>query len=205
MLARSLTVALAAVALTAGAAAAQATGTASFNAPYRAFQKYEFGGTVSFNEGDATGLEGQLRFGYKAFDVGFRGGMLFRDGDDPILIGAEGRGRVLTHNEQFPLDGAIIAGLGLAFDGGTIGNVPLGLSLGRRVDLENSEISLVPYVQPTGNLLFGDLPFDDVEFGFSLGFGLDARLSRFFDARVSASFGTTYGIEGFAISAVWIR
>jgi hypothetical protein len=202
MLARSLTVALAAVALTAGAAAAQATGTASFNAPYRAFQKYEFGGTVSFNEGDATGLEGQLRFGYKAFDVGFRGGMLFTGGDDLILIGAEGRGRVLTHNDQFPLDGAIIAGLGLAFDGGTFGNVPLGLSLGRRVDLENSEISLVPYVQPTGNFVFGE---GTEEFGFSLGFGLDARLSRFFDARVSASFGTTWGIEGFAISAVWIR
>jgi len=202
MLARSLTVALAAVALTAGAAAGQATGTASFNAPYRAFQKYEFGGTVSFNEGDATGLEGQLRFGYKAFDVGFRGGMLFTDGDDPILIGAEGRGRVLTHNEQFPLDGAIVTGLGFAFNGGTFGNVPFGLSLGRRVDLENSEISLVPYVQPTGNFVFGE---GIEEFGFSLGFGLDARLSRLFDARVSASFGTTYGIEGFAISAVWIR
>jgi hypothetical protein len=109
---------------------------------------------------------------------------------------------VLTHNEQFPLDGAIIAGLGFAFDGGTFGNVPFGLSLGRRVDLENSEISLVPYVQPTGNFVFGE---GTEEFGFSLGFGLDARLSRFFDARVSASFGTTYGIEGFAISAVWIR
>lgn len=194
---------LGAAALIATPAAGQATGTASFNAPYRAFEKYEFGGTVSFNEGDATGLEGQLRLGYKAFDIGFRGGMLFTGAtDDIILLGAEGRGRVLTHSEQFPLDGAIVGGLGFLFNGGTIGNVPLGLSLGRRIDLENSEISLVPYVQPTGNFVFGE---GTEEFGFSLGFGLDARLSKFFDARVSAGFGTDWGIEGFAISALWIR
>ena len=201
MFTRSSLFAFAALAATAGSAAAQATGTPSFNAPYRAFEKYEFGGTISFPEGDYTGIEGQLRFGYKAFDVGFRGGMLL-NGEDVILIGAEGRGRVLTHNEQFPLDGAIIAGLGFGFNGGTVGNVPLGLSLGRRIDLEDSDISLVPYVQPTGNFVFGE---GTEEFGFSLGFGLDARLSKFFDARVSAGIGTDWGIEGFAISAVWIR
>jgi hypothetical protein len=199
---RNTILVLGAVALVAAPAAGQATGTASFNAPYRAFEKYEFGGTVSFNQGDVTGLEGQLRFGYKAFDVGFRGGMALTGADDAILIGAEGRGRVLTHTDQFPLDGAIVAGLGFAFDGGTVGQVPAGLSLGRRIDLEDSDISLVPYVQPTGNFVFGD---GFSEFGFSLGFGLDARLSRFFDARVSAGFGSDWGIEGFAISAVWIR
>jgi hypothetical protein len=201
MFARSTLFALAALVATTGIASAQATGTPSFNAPYRAFEKYEFGGTLSFPNGDVTGIEGQLRFGYKAFDVGFRGGMLL-NGDDAVLIGAEGRGRVLTHNEQFPLDGAIVAGLGFAFNGGTYGNVPVGLSLGRRIDIEDSNISLVPYVQPTANLVFGDV---DAEFGFTLGFGLDARLSKFFDARVSAGVGTDWGIEGFAISAVWIR
>jgi hypothetical protein len=196
---------LGAVVLTAGPAAAQATGTASFNAPYRAFDRYEFGGTLSFNEGDVIGVEGQLRFGYRMFDIGLRGGMLLVDvGDDAVVLGAEGRGRVLTHTEQFPLDGAIVAGLGLAFDGGTLGNIPVGLSLGRRVDIENSDVSIVPYVQPTGNLVFGDTG-DGAELGFSVGFGLDARLSRFFDARVSAGLGTDWGIEGFAVSAVWIR
>jgi hypothetical protein len=202
MFVRNTLIACAVLVAGAGSAAAQATGTASFNAPYRAFEKYEFGGTVSFNEGDITGLEGQLRFGYKAFDIGFRGGLGLNDFDDLILIGAEARGRVLTHTDQFPLDGAIVTGLGFAFNGGTVGNVPVGLSLGRRIDLENSDISLVPYVQPTGNFLFGDV---DEDVGFTLGFGLDARLSRFFDARVSAGFGTDYGFEGFAISAVWIR
>ncbi len=185
-----------------GSAAAQATGTASFNAPYRAFAKYEFGGTVSFNTGDVTGLEGQFRFGYRAFDIGLRGGMAFTPGDDPVLLGVEGRGRVLTHSEQMPLDGAIILGLGFAFDGGTTGNIPVGLSLGRRLNLENSDISVIPYVQPTLNMVFGD---PGGHAGFSFGLGADVRLSRFFDARVSGGFGSTWAPEGISISAVWIR
>jgi len=183
-------------------AAAQATGTASFNAPYRAFDKYEFGGTVSFNTGDVTGVEGQFRFGYRAFDIGLRGGVAFTPGDDAVLLGVEGRGRVLTHSEQMPLDGAVVTGLGFVFNNGTTVNVPVGLSLGRRLNLENSDISVIPYVQPTLNMVFGD-PGGHV--GFSFGLGADVRLSRFFDARVSGGFGTDWAPEGISISAVWIR
>jgi hypothetical protein len=183
-------------------AAAQATGTASYNAPYRAFQNYEFGGTISFNHNNVTGVEGQFRFGYKAFDIGVRGGGAFSSGTDAFIIGVEGRGRVLTHTEQLPFDGAIIAGFGMAFGGGTNGNIPVGLSLGRRLNLEGSDISIVPYVQPTFNLVFGDA---GTHSGFSFGLGADVRLSRFFDARVSGGFGTDWAPEGIAISAVWIR
>jgi hypothetical protein len=204
MRAQHTLIAIAALVASAGTAAAQTTGTASFNAPYRAFEKYEFGGTLSFNDNDVTGVEGQIRFGYKAFDIGARGGMAFTSGDDAVLLGIEGRGRVLTHSEQFPVDGAIIVGFGAAFDGGSVFNIPVGLSLGRRVDIENSEISIIPYLQPTLNMVFGDTP-DPPEFGFGTGFGLDARLSRFFDVRVSAGLGTDWAIEGFAVSAVWIR
>lgn len=200
---RTTLIAVAALVLAAGSAAAQATGTASYNAPYRAFEKYEFGGTLSFNSGDVTGIEGQFRFGYKAFDIGVRGGMLLTDGDDSGILGVEGRGRVLTHSEQFPVDGAVIVGFGMATSGPSF-NVPVGLSLGRRVDFENSEISIVPYIQPTLNMVFGDI-IDPPQFGFGAGFGLDARLSKFFDVRVSAGLGTDWAMEGFAVSAVWIR
>ncbi|MDH4046435.1 MAG: hypothetical protein OEW06_18460, partial [Gemmatimonadota bacterium] len=135
---RHVSLAVASLVLAAGSAAAQATGTASFNAPYRAFEKHEFGGTLSFNEGDVTGVEGQYRFGYKAFDIGARGGMAFSSGDDAVLLGIEGRGRVLTHSEQFPVDGAIVFGFGVLINNGTAFNVPVGLSLGRRVEFENS-------------------------------------------------------------------
>lgn len=196
------------LALVAGDAAAQATATPSFNAPYRAFTRYEFGGTVSFQEGDLTNLEGQFRFGYRAFDIGFRGGIGFVSdpGEDQILLGAEARYRVLTHTADFPLDGALIVGGGFRFDGGTIFNVPVGLSLGRRLDVEGSQVSIVPYVQPTLFMYFGDVGLNDnfeAEFGF--GFGADFRLSRVFDVRVSGGIGTDGAPEGVAISAVWIR
>jgi hypothetical protein len=198
-----------ALALTAGSAAAQATFTPSFNAPYRAFTQHEFGGTISFQEGSSTALEGQYRFGYRAFDIGLRGGVRFIDapGEDQILVGAEGRGRILTHSEQFPLDGALIAGLGLNLNGGTSFFVPVGLSLGRRLNIEDSDVSIVPYAQPTFFLInfesFGGNRDTEIEFGF--GFGADFRLSRFFDARISAGLGTDLAPEGVSISAVWIR
>jgi hypothetical protein len=193
--------ALTAFAPTAGA---QATFTTSFNAPYRAFERHEFGATISFLEGDQTALEGQFRFGYRTLDVGVRGGMRFRGGpfEDVFMLGAEGRARVLTHSEQFPLDGALILGAGLLIDGGTDLVVPAGLSLGRRLNVEGSEVSIVPYVQPT---LFLTTFGDPLEFGFGFGFGADFRLSRFFDARISAGLGTSVAPEGISVSAVWVR
>ena len=199
---RSTVLGLGAVAFVAGSAAGQATKTASFNAPYRAFQQLEFGGTLSFNKYSVTGVEGQIRVGYRAFDVGARGGMLFSSAQDVFAIGVEGRGRVLTHTEQFPLDGALVVGLGGLFGGGTSFNAPVGLSVGRRVDIEGAQISIVPYAQPTVNLVFGD-PGGHV--GFSFGLGLDARLSQYFDVRVSGGLASDWGMQGISVSAVWIR
>jgi hypothetical protein len=109
---------------------------------------------------------------------------------------------VLTHSEQFPLDGALILGAGLLIDGGTDLVVPAGLSLGRRLNVEGSEVSIVPYVQPT---LFLTTFGDPLEFAFGFGFGADFRLSRFFDARISAGLGTSVAPEGISVSAVWVR
>ena len=74
----------------AASAAGQVTGTASFNAPYRAFASHEFGATLSVNSGDVTGIEGQYRFGHRALDVGARGGLAITSGDDAVLLGIEG-------------------------------------------------------------------------------------------------------------------
>lgn len=186
----------------AGTAAAQATGTTYFYAPYRGFERHEFGGTVSFLEGDNTGFEGLYSFGYRSWDIGFRGGVVDTPGDEVFVAGVSGRIRVISHTEQFPLDGAFVVGVGGLFDGGSQLVVPGGLSLGRRLDFENSEVSLVLYGQPT--LWFGtdaDGP-DDPGFLFGVGFGADLRISRAFDLRVSFGLGD---VEGFSISAVWVR
>ena len=180
--------------------AAQATGTPTFNAPYRAFTGSEFGVLVSFPNGGGTAFEGAYRASSGAFDIGFKGGIFdpSGSGNAQLLIGVEGRERVLSHSVDFPLDGALVLGVGGNFGSGTSQLIiPIGLSLGRRLTTQ-SEVSIVPYVQPS--------MFVTVDGGsdvlFSLGLGTDFRLSRSFDARISAGLGD---VEGVSLGAVWVH
>jgi len=186
----------------ASGAAAQATGTPSYNAPYRAFRRSEFGAVLSFPNGGGTAFEGAYRVASGKFDLGFRGGIFTPggNGNSHLLVGAEARERVVTHTEDFPLDGALIVGIGGEFASGSSALiVPVGLSLGRRVDPRDSKISIVPYVQPTGFFVAGSGTSD---FLFALGLGADFRLSPRFDARISAGLGD---LEGVSLSAVWVH
>lgn len=186
----------------ASSVAAQATGVPSYNAPYRAFRSSEFGAVISFPEGGGTAFEGAYRMSSGKFDLGFRGGMFDPGGnaDAVLLLGAEARQRVVTHTEDFPLDGALILGIGGQFVSGSSALIiPVGLSLGRRIDPRDSKISIVPYVQPTGFLVAGS---GNSDFLFALGLGADFRLSPKFDARISAGLGD---LEGVSISAVWVH
>jgi len=192
---------MSALATVSTAAWAQATGTPSYNAPYRAFERSEIGIVVSFPNGGSTAFEGVYRRANGRFDLGFRAGILDTQGpgDAIILLGAEARQRVITHNTDFPLDGALVVGLGawLVSDNSFL-IIPVGLSLGRRIDVEGSAVSIVPYVQPTLSLLFGN----GSDVGFTLGLGGDFRLTRSFDARISAGIGD---LEGVSIAAIWVH
>jgi hypothetical protein len=186
----------------AGPAAAQATGMPTFNAPYRAFQRSELGLLLSFPSGGGTGVEGAYRMASGRLDLGFKVGFFDSPGpgDAVALAGAEARQRVITHTVDFPLDGALILGVGGQFVSGSSRLViPAGLSLGRRIDPQGSTVSIIPYVQPTLFLLAGDT---DDHVKFTLGLGADFRLSRRFDARLSAGLGDN---EGVSISAVWVH
>jgi hypothetical protein len=199
MISRSIGLAAIGLTLAASAAVTQATFTPSYNAPYRAFQDREFGATLSLPDGGRDfAIEGQFRFGYKKFDIGLRGGLIDYEAGSDIILGVEGRGRVFDHTQSdFPLDGAIVVGLGTAdFDAWTVPSA--GLSLGRRVDLEG--FSFVLYGQPTMFLFTGG-GNTDVKFG--LGLGSDFRVGQALDLRVS--FGLFDGPEGVAVSLVWVR
>ncbi len=179
---------------------AQATGTTTFNAPYRAFTNTEFGILISFPNGGGTAFEGEYRMSSGRFDIGFKGGMFDPSGagSTVLLIGTEARERVLTHSQDFPLDGALILGVGGNFvSGNSQLIIPVGLSLGRRLDTQSS-VSIVPYAQPT--------MFLTIDGGstvlFALGLGADFRLSRSFDLRVSAGLGD---VEGVSLGAVWVH
>jgi hypothetical protein len=182
--------------------AAQATGLPTFNAPYRAFNRSELGLVLTFPDGGGTAFEGAYRISNGKFDLGFRGGIFSpgNGGKSVLLVGTEARERVVTHTEDFPLDGALILGVGGDFvSGASALIIPVGLSLGRRIDLQNSKVSIVPYAQPTGFLIAGSAP---ATFDFALGLGADFRLSPRFDARFSAGLGD---IKGVSLSAVWVH
>ena len=181
--------------------AAQATGTTTFNAPYRAFTRSEFGVLVSFPNGGGTAFEGQYRVASGRLDIGFKGGILDKAGagDAVLLLGAEARERVLTHSVDFPLDGAVVFGAGANLvSGSSVLILPLGLSLGRRIATE-SGVSIVPYVQPSLLILAGDTPNHTQ---FALGLGIDFRFTPRFDARLSAGLGD---VEGVSLGAVWVH
>src|SRR5512143_187966 len=92
-------------------AGAQETGTPVFSAPYRAFATHELGLSLSAPEGADLGLEGFYSFASGRNDFGLRVGVLDADDDTHMVLGGRLRTRLLTHSQDFPLDGALTVGL----------------------------------------------------------------------------------------------
>src|SRR5690349_207241 len=91
-------IALIALLLAPATAGAQSTGTPVFAAPYRAFSRSEIGLSLSDMDG-GTGFEGFYKTGHQKWDVGFRGGFIDANGSSPLLLGIDGRTRLLTHDQ----------------------------------------------------------------------------------------------------------
>ena len=180
-------------------ARAQTTGTPVFLAPYRAFRSSELGGFFS-DPGNGFTLEAMYRAGKGSSDIGFRAGVGDNDVATPggpsstyFLAGVDFRQRIVRASEGFPLDGALTLGVGGIFgDNITTGLLPFGLTLGRRVELEGTRTSFVPYFHPVLVPTFGDGQ-DDIQFG--IGLGVDIQFSPRLDARVAAGLGDFDGIS----------
>ena len=197
-------VVLAAIVLAGGASVseAQETGTPIFKAPYRAFDNHEFGASLSDAEGIDFALEGFYRYGQGPNDFSVRAG--FADveggGDAAFLIGGDFRTRLVSYSESFPLDGSLTLGLGGIFgEGDDRFLIPVGVTLGRRFDLEGSNTTFVPYAHPVLVPSFGG---DDSDVDFALGLGVDIRFSESLAIRASGGLGD---IEGVGISLAYIR
>ncbi len=195
-----------ALALLAGAgdtAAAQQTGTPIFKAPYRAFANHEFGVSLS-DPGTLVdfAFEGFYRYGRGANDFAIRGG--FADGagglDTRILLGGDFRTQLLNYSESFPLDGSLTLGFGTQIgDGPDIFLLPVGVTLGRRFDMEGSNTTFVPYVHPVIVPVFGG---GDDDVNFALGLGVDIRFSESLAIRASGGLGD---IDGVGVSLAYLR
>jgi len=194
-----------ALALLAGlsrAATAQETGTPVFKAPYRAFDNHELG--VSFSdpgENVSYAMEGFYRYGRAANDFSLRGGWAeLSEGGTRVLLGGDFRTQVVSYSESFPLDGSLTLGLGANVgDGDDAYYIPVGISLGRRFDLEGSSTTFVPYAHPVivPRFIGGDSDVD-----FALGLGVDIRFSEKWAVRASGGVGD---IEGVGLSVAYLR
>ena len=191
------------VALAASESAAQETGTPMFKAPYRAFTNHEFGAAFSDpGEGVSFALEGFYSYGRGSNDFGLRAGIADPEGpgDLRILLGGNFRTRVFSYSESVPLDGALTVGAGLNIgDGDDLIYLPVGLSVGRRFELEGSKTTFTPYVHPTLVPVIGASGGSDV--GFALGLGVDMRLGQNWAVRVSGGLGDLEGV-GLALTYV---
>jgi hypothetical protein len=180
-------------------ASAQETGTPVYAAPDRAFASHEVGFTVSSPNDADLGLEGFFGFASGRNDWGIRVGFVDRGQGTDFVLGGRYRARIVRASEDFPLDAALTVGVGGSFDGGSTLRVPIGLSLGRRFGTGSSGVSLTPYLHP---VLVPTFRHGDSELALAAGLGLDLRLARRLDVRVSGSFGD---IEGFAVGIAWVR
>jgi opacity protein-like surface antigen len=187
----------------AASASAQETGTPIFKAPYRAFTNHEFGVSLSDpGEGVSLALEGFYRYGKDANDFSLRGGFadLNGSGGTRVLLGGDFRTQVLSYSESFPLDGSLTLGLGANVgDGDDAYYIPVGISLGRRFELEGSNTTFVPYAHPVIVPTFGG---GNSDVNFALGLGVDIRFSDSWAIRASGGIGD---IEGVGVSVAYIR
>jgi len=187
----------------AGTSAAQETGTPIFKAPYRAFNSHELGASLSDpGEGVSLALEGFYRYGRGANDFSVRGGFADLNGSagTRVLLGGDFRTQVVNYSESFPLDGSLTLGLGANVgDGRDRYYVPIGISLGRRFDLEGSNTTFVPYAHPVIVPTFGG---GDSDVNFALGLGVDIRFSEQWAIRASGGLGD---IDGVGVSVAYLR
>ena len=187
----------------AGTSAAQETGTPIFKAPYRAFTSHELGVSLSDpGEGASLALEGFYRYGQGANDFSVRGGFVDLNGSagTHVLLGGDFRTQVVSYSESFPLDGSLTLGLGASVgDGRDAYFVPIGISLGRRFELEGSNTIFVPYAHPVIVPTFGG---GDSDVNFALGLGVDIRFSEQWAIRASGGLGD---IEGVGVSVAYLR
>jgi hypothetical protein len=199
------------VLLSARNSAAQETGTPIFKAPYRAFTSHEFGASFSDpGQGVSYALEGFYRYGRGANDFSIRGGWASLEqttlngvnigGGTRVLLGGDFRTQVLSYSESIPVDGSLTVGFGANVGDGTDAYfIPIGVSVGRRFDLEGSNTSFVPYAHPVIVPTFGG---GNSDINFALGLGVDVRFSKSIAARVSGGIGD---IEGVGLSLTYIR
>lgn len=122
-----------------------------------------------------------------------------------VTVGAETWALIRTRSDDFPVDIAVTFGAGATFNGGTTGEVPVGLSIGRTANLGPVQVQL--YGHPRGAILFHvDVPEDqdELEFDPRLDVGMDIVLASVLKLRLGATVGD-FSALGLGVAYRWRR
>ncbi len=138
-------------------------------------------------------------------NVGVRVGYTAAADESLVTVGTETWALVKGASDDFPVDIAVTFGAGATFNGGTTGEVPVGLSIGRTTTLGPIQLQL--YGHPRGAVLFHvDVPEDqdELEFAPRLDAGVDIVLARLLKLRLGATIGD-YSALGIGVAYRWRR
>jgi hypothetical protein len=165
--------------------------TPTFMAPR---QSSDIGLYLSDGPGEFS-IEGIMRRGFGAYDLGFRLGLADTE-DLTVLVGGELRHPVA---QTAPIDLSVTGHAQGAFGDRSGLGVLLGLALG--YTFTTPEIAFTPYLHPrVGGVesLYGD----DFDLELLADLGFDLRFSQSFDVRLGITFEDEHGAE-FGVGLAW--
>lgn len=136
------------------------------------------------------GLQGIWRTS-EGTNLGLRLGFLDTPGDEVLSLGVETWGDIAVQDADFPLDLSWTAGAGAWVNGSTVVGVPLGVSIGRTIQVEDSDVSFQVYGHPRLGIVFYENAADDLELdlGATFDIGADVHLGSGLAIEVAASLG----------------
>lgn len=152
-------------------------------------------------EGADFSLQGIWRQGGN-LNLGVRLGYIDFRNDGAIVVAAESWGLVARAGNQLPVDLAWTLGVGAAFDDDTVLEVPLGLTIGRVLQLD--ALTLQPYAHPRIALFIAPDANDEVRLRGLFDLGVDAVVSDSWKLRVGATLGAIDAV-GLGLAYTWTR
>jgi len=194
-----------ATAATGRGAQAQAWSYPSFQPPDLTVREYNFGVADAGNPGTTLVFQWREQSGPR-HQISFDLGLADPDAGNADLVVFGGAGlawHVGDATQEVPLDFLLTTGAYIALGNRTRFRLPVGLSIGKRFDLEGN-MALTPYMHPRLSLDFCN-NCGGSDLGVSFDLGGDLELSRSISIRVSALFAGTerFGGEGFGVSIAW--
>lgn len=137
-------------------------------------------------------VEGVLRRGFGAYDLGFRAGIADTQ-DVALLLGADLRNPLAL--QTAPLDLAFTAGIQALLGDGTALGLQAGLSVGHTFLPSGGGLTVTPYIHPRAALINGTGPDD--------AFDLDLLADVGFDIGMASGLMLRVGINLAAPAADW--